>query len=648
MDLGLQSHESAYIIPYKHPITQPNFLEFPKETQNQADSDTQIKNKRSEIQHSAFTLYDIGLNTFPLPHGKKGGFPWKTLQYTRLDRDHEEYGLFMLFSGQCNIGIMCGRTSRNLFVIDCESEEVLNTHMHALDQRQIPLWVVKTARGGHIYLFSVDGEVENVPSGILHDAEVRGQNNYVLAPPSIHPNGTPYEWMYQQGDEPPTISIHQIDWLSDEFGNKVCLTARQSKSITEVRSRHRPYSPLSRRTRNYIHDGQNTPEGSRNNELFRASCDMAGNQFSKQQVFSALYPSAGGSGLSTREIEATINSAFSQPRTPSKPQNTDKQSIADWQWATLFGDHHDWQGRTATSQRAIFTALVHRAKVSSNEDGLFRASIREIASLARIGTATVQRILKSFQKESNPYIIKCGYDKTSTATLWKFPERIIQYAQQLNPDTLKESPQWLSCSVSFLSQPDAIERTGLGYNGLLIYRVMVEWGKPIFPKKLVELTGLADHQVKYALKKLITFEIVHRVDDGWLANDYDDVSLDLKIQEKRDIVGKGQRRIKRFARERAIYAGRQIFYARLRYERNVFKQCVQNTLRMRRYEKYGREKFISPPIYREIIYKEDGQPIVRHQRIPLTEVDDEDRELIEFALSLGAEIFLPPEDIRNP
>jgi predicted transcriptional regulator len=640
MDLGIQSHESAYIIPYKHSITQADFLEFPKENGKQADSSTKTKNISSKIQRSAFDLYDIGLNTFPLPYAKKGGFAWKTLQYTRLDRDHEDYGLFMLFSGQCNMGIMCGRTSRNLFIIDCESEIILQHHINALSTRSIPLWIAKTARGGHIYLFSSDGEVDNVPSGILHDAEIRGHNNYVLAPPSMHPSGVPYSWMCQQGDEPPTVSIRQINWLTDTYGNAIKLSAHKTQSMKNVKTNKRAYSPLSRRTRNYIQSGHSTPEGTRNNELFCASCDMAGNQFDKDQTYATLYPVAQASGLPREEIRATINSAYKQQRTPSKTQNNQHNRTPDWQWATLFGDHHNWGGRAKTSKRAIFGALINRAKVSSNEDGLFRASIREIASLARVGTATVQRILNEFQNSDNPYIHKCGYDKTSKATLWKFPKQIIQNGQELNTDTLKKAPQWLSCSVSLLHQPDAVEREALGYNGLLLYRVMVDYAQPIYPKKLSELSGLADHQVKYALKKLVHFDLIQRVDDGWVACAYDDDALDMKIHEKRDIIGKGKKRMQQFARERAIYAGRQMFYARLRYERNAFKQAVRHVLQTRRYAKYGREHFTPLPIFREVTYTNNDQQFVRYQRLALSDLDDDDRSLVEFGLSLGAEVVL--------
>lgn len=644
MGLEEPQHESANIITHKHPFIQPNFLEFPKETEIAADSHTLQTNKFSEIQQSAFTLHDIGLNPFPLPIGRKGGYPWKKLQYTRLDRDDEQYGLQMLFSGQCNIGVMCGRTSRNLFVIDCESPASLHYHIAQMQKRNIPLWVAETQRGGHIYLLCADGEVTNIPTGILPDAEIKGSNGYVLAPPSVHPSRKRYTWIHQDGSEPPTVSITQLDWLYDTFNNRITLEAHQSKPITNIRPQKRPYSPLSRRTRNYILNGHTISEGSRNNELFSASCDMAGNNFSQADVFNTLFPPAHTSGLSTHEIQATIQSAFSQPRTPAKPQSSQSSTNDDWQWAILFADHHQWQGRTATSQRAIFTALIHRAKVSSNEDGLFRGSIREIALLARKGTGTVQRILKDFQSSNHPYIIKCGYDRTSNATLWKFPEHLIQTAKQLNIDTLKESPQWLSSSVSVLSLPDSVERSGLGYNGLLVYRAMVDYGKAILPKALSEWVDLAPHQVKYALKKLQKHELVYRTDEGWCAHVYDDEALDMKVQQKKNIIGKGQRRAQRFAKERSIYAGRQLFYARMRYERDLYKLHVYETLRQINDIKFNRQDTIQAPVYYEIVYKEESCEHRSYRRVPLADLDDDDLSWIDCALSLGAEVYIQAEN----
>ena len=636
MEFRQPQHESAHIITHKHQFIQPNFLEFPKEKQIGADSHPISQNKHSEIQQSAFSYFDIGLNPFPLPLGKKGGYPWKKLQYTRLDREHEQYGLFMLFSGNCNLAIMCGRTSRNLFVIDCESPHALQFHIKEMQKRKIPLWVSETQRGGHIYMLSADGEVDNITTGILKEAEIKGSAGYVLAPPSIHPGGKQYKWLYKEGDEPPTIAIQDVNWLRDFNGNKISLQAHQSKSMKEMTVHKRPFSPLSKRTLHYIQNGHTIPEGSRNNELFSASCDMVGNNYSYQDTFAILSAPAVGSGLLPSEIDKTVKSAFSQPRTPAKPKSKFDTTTSDWQWATIYADHHQWDGRNRTSKHAIFSALIHRAKVSSNEDGLFRASIREIATLSRTGTATVQRVLKELEDPDKPYIIKCGNDRTSRATLWKFPQHIILEAQQVKLDTLKESPQWLSCSVSNFSLPDAVERTGLGYNGLLVYRAMMSCNEPLFSKSLSQLTGLTSYQVKYAMKKLRSFDLIYRCENGWLAHVLSDDELDMKVHEKKEIIGKGVKRAERFARERAVYAGRHLFYARLRYERQVFKRQVYKTLRQIHDVKYPTHL----PIYREFIVDIGEKRRHVYRRVPLSDFDENDRSLIECALSLGGEIII--------
>ena len=632
------SHESDLIITHKHQFIQPSFLEFPKEKQIGTDLYAIVKNECSEIQEAAFSLYDIGLNPFPLPIGKKGGYPWKRLQYTRLDRNDERAGLFVLFAGECNLAIMCGRTSRNLFVIDCESPEALRFHIQQMRKRNIPLWVAETKRGGHIYLLSSDGEVNNISTGILVDAEIKGNKGYVLAPPSVHPSLKRYTWMHQEGDEPPTVSIHQIDWLRDQYGTPVSLEAHQPQSIESIAIHKRPYSPLSRRTRNYIHNGHTIPEGSRNNELFSASCDMAGNNYTQQETFNTLSPPAQASGLSIREITATVKSAFSQQRTPAKSSSSSNTKVPDWQWAMVYADNCKWQGRTAASRRAIFTALIHRAKVSSNENGLFRASIREIATLSRTGTATVQQALKEFQSPDTPYIIKCGYDKTSQATLWKFSKTIIMEAQQYNSDTLKKPPPWLSCSVSVSSLPDSVERTALGYNSLLIYRMMTDHKEPILPKEIGALTGLASYQVKYCLKKLRSFDLIYRQEDGWVAHVYNDEELDMKVHEKKPIIGKGKARAERFSRERAVYVGRHLLEVRLRYEREVLDIHVMCALDLIHKTKY---RYIDAPVYREVVhYESDQRKHVAYRRVSFSELDDDDLSWIECGLALGAEVII--------
>jgi hypothetical protein len=64
---------------------------------------------------------------------------------------------------------MCGRTSGNLLVIDCETNERFADQIRQVREWDIPLFTVKTARGGHIWLRCAEGEVKNLSLGELEE-----------------------------------------------------------------------------------------------------------------------------------------------------------------------------------------------------------------------------------------------------------------------------------------------------------------------------------------------------------------------------------------------------------------------------------------------------------------------------------------------
>jgi hypothetical protein len=70
--------------------------------------------------------------------------------------------------------------------------------------------------------------------------------------------------------------------------------------------------------------------GNRNNALFAAACDMAGNNFDFETAFSLLQPKATESGLAPAESEGVIRRAFGRPRTPtiSAPEPITPELIA--------------------------------------------------------------------------------------------------------------------------------------------------------------------------------------------------------------------------------------------------------------------------------------------------------------------------------
>ncbi len=537
----------------------------------------------TKIQRESLNLYDLGLNVFPQPFGRKSGLPWRQLQYTRLHRTHKDYGLMMLFAGQCNIAVMCGRTSNNLFVIDCETPTSFDFQLEQLRRRDIPLWTVATKRGGHIYLFSSKGEVQNISTDKLGDVEIRGCRSYVLAPPSLHPSGEQYQWQHQQGHCPPSVDPQIIDWLIDNKGQAIQLesdTTSMTKAYSKpISLKYESPCKLAKDTKDFIQSGSRVDEGSRNHRLFKAACDLNGNGYSITETKQLLIYPAIQSGLSKHETYKTINSAYSQSRQPTIPSSQKDEEKPQWVYANEYAHTIKWEGRTAVNQRLLFQAFVTRSKLSSSDDGLFRASIRELAVLARMSNGTVQRLIpKLIDKQ---LIEKSTSDKASGATVWRFTKLSVQKRIESETDTLKESPLWKMHSVSILNLPDAIERGALGFNGVLVYKAMLKLSHGIFAKALTEKLELTLHQVKYAMKKLKEYGLIMRGSEGWVAIPKTDEELDKQVAEYVDIVGKRERRIERFKEQRQIFVGRKLYFARLYQGGMLFQQAIREFLMIR-------------------------------------------------------------------
>jgi hypothetical protein len=550
-------------IPHNVAIRQANLSSIPQSQVNLPVSNA-FGQTNTPIQRHALDLYNLGFNVFPQPHGRKAGFPWRQLQYTRLHATHPIVGVEALFQGKCNIAVMCGRTSGNLFIIDCETQNALDYHVSQLRQRNIPLWIVETARGGHIYLQCSDGEVASIESGVLRDAEIRGSRGYVLAAGSIHPTGMIYRWQTRDGSTPPCVSARMIDWLTNSNGKpiKLRLTGGKGKSLPA-------YSPLSRATQEYLANGDTIAEGSRNQRLFNAACDMAGNGHNQHSVENQLAPIAERSGLARHEVYATIRSAFSRDRKPARPQSqiTRKPSSGVWKHALTFAQNQQWLGRTGTSDKLVFLALIERAKTASNDNDVFRASLRELSVLARTNINTTQKALKRLKEAK--IIFYAGEDKTSQASLWRFSDNVIKEGH-LKSESSPATPLWIGCGDSILNSSDAMERGALGFTGLSVYKAMLSLSQPMMPSALSALMSVPVHRVNYALGKLSGYGLVQRVCEGWCALKFSDAELDERVARPAGKLGRGTERRERYAAQRAMYVGNIILQARVDMFREEF------------------------------------------------------------------------------
>ena len=95
------------------------------------------------------------------------------------------------------IAIVCGAIS-GIIVLDIDDPEKFEAwrtkHGHAMPQAPM----VRTSKGYHVYYKHPGGKIKNSTKKIP-GADIKADGGYVVAPPSVHPDGTHYEWIEFMG-----------------------------------------------------------------------------------------------------------------------------------------------------------------------------------------------------------------------------------------------------------------------------------------------------------------------------------------------------------------------------------------------------------------------------------------------------------------
>lgn len=108
-----------------------------------------------------------------------------------------------------NIGIVCGAPSHGLLVLDFDIDEQRDKDGYATlrawekAQGDLPeTSVAITGSGGMHYLYRTDRNSIKPSANAELGVDVRCDGSYIVAPPSIHPNGNRYEWQDHPEDVP--------------------------------------------------------------------------------------------------------------------------------------------------------------------------------------------------------------------------------------------------------------------------------------------------------------------------------------------------------------------------------------------------------------------------------------------------------------
>ncbi len=89
-----------------------------------------------------------------------------------------------------NIGLATGHS---FFVVDIDTKHNGHVWEESVD---LPETITQqTGSGGRHYLYAGPPTIPNSSSKVATGVDIRGASGYIVAPPSIHPNGKPYVWV---------------------------------------------------------------------------------------------------------------------------------------------------------------------------------------------------------------------------------------------------------------------------------------------------------------------------------------------------------------------------------------------------------------------------------------------------------------------
>lgn len=149
-----------------------------------------------------------GFNVIPIKDAdKQAAIEWKEFQTVKITAAQIEQWFFS--GGTFNVGIICGRISDNLVVVDFDDEKIWKKVKAYLKLT----FTTKTARGVHLYYrTSIPIRGFKIPDlGI----DVKGEGGYVLAPPSLHPEGVFYTEIYRPHTEENAVTVINGDFKEE-------------------------------------------------------------------------------------------------------------------------------------------------------------------------------------------------------------------------------------------------------------------------------------------------------------------------------------------------------------------------------------------------------------------------------------------------
>lgn len=253
-----------------------------------------------ELKEWAIEYARNGLAVFPLRERDK--IPATRNGFKDATKDLNQIVEWWNQNPNYNIGIATGAVSGGLVVIDVDQDSEKGKDGIA----SITAWMkqngklnetaeVNTGRGG-LHLFYRTNQAFGNRTNLLKNVDVRADGGYVVAPPSIHPNGNPYAW-----------NPNGYGW---DFG-----IHDAGKNVIDLLN----YSP-NQTQQSFKVEGNEIPDGMRTDTLFKLTCSLIDKGLSETAIRDAVQvenASRCNPPLSEKELEQNVFTAFKRGYQPT-------------------------------------------------------------------------------------------------------------------------------------------------------------------------------------------------------------------------------------------------------------------------------------------------------------------------------------------
>ena len=168
----------------------------------------------SAVLRQAITYVARGWRVFPRrPRGKA---PLTTHGFKDASMARAQITRWWAESPEANVAIACGASG--LVVLDVDPRNEGADTLVALEGEHGPLPqtpTVLTGGSGAHYFFAAPNGV-SLPGKLGAGVDLKGVGGYVVAPPSLHPSGNPYNW--RAGIDPDDVPLAPCpEWVANSM-----------------------------------------------------------------------------------------------------------------------------------------------------------------------------------------------------------------------------------------------------------------------------------------------------------------------------------------------------------------------------------------------------------------------------------------------